>query len=167
MDPLKPLRVTRADKARLTRRTMIDSARELFIRQGYPGTTVEQIAERAGVAVQTVYYTFKTKAQLLCEVVELTAAGQDQPVSPAQWPWMKEMLAATSGARILALGVEHGTAIYERVSLLWPAVQAAAAVDPTIDEYWRTVATNRRHGQRGMVARIAELGELRADLDVE
>lgn len=164
---VKPPRTQRADKARLTRRSMIDSARELFIEQGYAGTTMDQIAEQAGVAVQTVYYTFRTKGRLLCEVVEVTAAGQDPPVPPAQRPWMREMLSATSGARILALGVEHGTAIYERVAVLWPAVQAAAAADPTVDEYWSTVAINRRGGQRSMVARITELGGLRADLDVE
>jgi len=117
--------------------------------------------------VQTVYYTFRTKGQLLCEVVEVTAAGEDPPVPPTQRPWMREMLASTSGPRVLALGVEHGTTIYERVAALWPAVRAAAAADPTVDQYWRGVAANRRNGQRAMVARIAELGCLRPHLDVE
>lgn len=79
MNHLKAPRTTRAQKARFTRLRMIDGARELFIEQGYAGTTRQEIAGRAGVAVQTVYYTFKTKGQLLCEVVELTAAGQAPP----------------------------------------------------------------------------------------
>lgn len=167
MSSVKPPMSTRAEKAHITRRSMIDSAGELFIGQGYALTTMDQIAARAGVAVQTVYYTFKTKGKLLCEVVEVTAAGEDTPVPVSQRPWMRELLASTSGPRVLALGVEHGTTIYARVAVLWPAVRAAAAADPTVDQYWRGVAANRRNGQLAMVARIAELGCLRPHLDVE
>jgi TetR/AcrR family transcriptional regulator of autoinduction and epiphytic fitness len=146
---------------------MIRSARELFVAQGYAVTTMEQIAVQAGVAVQTVYYTFKTKGQLLSEVVEETAAGEDGPTPPAQRAWVTEMLSASVAQRVLALGVEHGTAIYERVAPLWAAVGAAASTDPNIDDYWGGVTIRRRDGQRAMVSRIAELGELRSDLDIE
>ena len=146
---------------------MISSAQELFVSAGYAGTTMEQIAARAGVAVQTVYYTFKTKGQLLCQVVEVTAAGAEEPVPVPQRPWMQEMLVAASAQRVLALGVEHGTAIYERVASLWPAMAAAAAVDSAVDRYWRGVAEARRAGQGRMVARISDLGTLRSDLDIE
>ncbi|MFZ1283261.1 MAG: helix-turn-helix domain-containing protein, partial [Propionicimonas sp.] len=57
---------TRAERARHTRRRMLETARELFIIDGYAATTMERIADRAGVAVQTLYYTFRTKGQLLC-----------------------------------------------------------------------------------------------------
>jgi TetR/AcrR family transcriptional regulator of autoinduction and epiphytic fitness len=146
---------------------MIDAARGLFVGQGYAGTTMDQIAADAGVAVQTVYYTFKTKGQLLAEVVEVTAAGDEEPVPVPDRAWAREMLSATSAQRVLALGVEHGTAIYDRVAALWPAVGAAAAVDPAVDRYWRGVTTNRRGGQRAMVERIVELGGLRPGLDAD
>lgn len=146
---------------------MVDSARQLFVTQGYPATTVAQIAAEAGVAVQTIYYTFRTKGQLLVEVVEVTAADDDNPVPVPQRAWFREMLSAPTAQRALALAVEHGTAIYERVAVLWPAVAAAAATDPDVDDYWRSVTANRRSGQRGIVTRIAELGDLRPELDVE
>lgn len=146
---------------------MRGAARELFVSQGYADTTMKQIAAGAGVAVQTVYYTFKTKGALLCEVMEVAGAGADDPVPVAQRPWMRETMAATSQQRIIALAVEHATGIYERVAALWPAVDAAAAADPDIGEYWRGVTANRRAGQHAMVARIAELGGLRPELDVE
>ncbi|HEV2087945.1 MAG TPA: helix-turn-helix domain-containing protein, partial [Cryptosporangiaceae bacterium] len=142
------------------------SARELFISQGYAATTVAQIAAGADVAVQTVYYTFKTKGQLLREVVEVTAAGDDAVPLPRP-AWLREMVSASPAQRVLALAVEHGTAIYERVAVLWPAVTAATATDPYVDDYWQAVTANRRSGQRAMVTRIAELGELRPGLDVE
>jgi TetR/AcrR family transcriptional regulator, regulator of autoinduction and epiphytic fitness len=146
---------------------MRGAARALFVSQGYADTTMKQIAAGAGVAVQTVYYTFKTKGALLREVVEVDGAGTDDPLPVAQRPWMRETMAATAQQRIIALAVEHATGIYERVAELWPALDAAAAADPDIGEYWRGVAANRRAGQHAMVARIAELGGLRPGLDVE
>lgn len=164
MGPVKRGQPTRTDRARQTRRRMLDSARELFVTQGYAETTMERIAEEAGVAVQTLYYTFQTKGQLLCEVVEVTAAGEPDPVPAARRPWMQEMLTETSGQRILALGVEHGTDIFERAAPLWPVVMAATA-DPRVEQYWRGVTANRRAGQGRMVARLDQLGALRGGLD--
>ena len=75
---------TRAERARQTRNRMIDSARELFIADGYAATTMERIAQEAGVAVQTLYYTFRSKGQLLCEVVEATAAADEREMRIVQ-----------------------------------------------------------------------------------
>ena len=156
---------TRADRARQTRRRMLDRARELFVTEGYAATTMERIADEAGVAVQTLYYTFRTKGLLLREVIEVTAAGEEDAPPVAQRAWMQEMLTATSGQRVLALGVEHGTDIFVRAAPLWPAVAAAAAADPDVERYWQGVTANRRAGQSRMVARLAELGALRRGLD--
>ena len=41
------------------------AAIEVFTESGYVGARMSDIADRAGVAVQTVYFTFHTKAELL------------------------------------------------------------------------------------------------------
>lgn len=159
-------KVNRAERTLATRRRMLAAARELFVDQGYAATTVEQIAAAAGVAVQTVYYTFRTKGSLLREVVNATAAGEDQAPTMER-AWALEMLSAATAQRVLALAVEHGTAIYERVAALWPAVTAAGAADPDVATYWSSVGAARRDGQRRMVAHIVELDALRPGLDAE
>ena len=146
---------------------MRDSASELFVRQGYAATTMDQIASQAGVAVQTVYYTFRTKGALLCEVMDVTAAGAETAPPVAQRPWMREAMSSPSPQRALALVIEHGTSIFERAAPLWPAINAAAAADPTVGEYWTRVTTNRRSSQYALVRRLADLGGLRPGLDVE
>ncbi len=143
---------------------MLDSARELFITHGYAETTMERIATEAGVAVQTLYYTFRTKGHLLCELVEVTAAGEEDAAPVAHRDWVRDMLTATTGQRVLALAVEHGVDIFVRAAPLWPVVTAAAA-DPHVGQYWRGVAANRRAGQGRMVARLADLDHLRPGLD--
>jgi TetR/AcrR family transcriptional regulator of autoinduction and epiphytic fitness len=168
MDAVKsPSAPTRAERTRLTRRRMVESARELFVSQGYAATTMSQVARAAGVAVQTIYYTFGTKGKLLCEVVETTASGERDRGSAGQPPWVAEMLTADDPQRVLAIGVEHGTAIYDRVASLWPTVAGAAESDAEVADYWRGVASRRQGAQRAMVARIDELGAIREDLSVD
>lgn len=146
---------------------MLDSARDLIVKQGYAATTMGQIADRAGVAVQTLYYTFRSKGMLLREVIETTAAGEENAPPVPERPWSLEMMSTDSGQRALALAVEHGTDIYERVSPLWPALAAAAAADPELERYWQSIGQGRRAAQGRIAARLHQLGELRDDVDVQ
>ncbi len=167
MPPVKGQNPSRADRARQTRLRMLESARVLFINERYAATTMEQIAATAGVAVQTLYYTFGTKGRLLCEVVEFAGAADDEPLPVGQRPWMRESLSSPSAQRALALVVEHATDIYVGAAPLWPAVNAAVAADPDVERYWRTLAATRRAGQRRLVDRLSESGELRDGLELE
>ena len=54
-------------KAARTRQTMAAVALELFLRNGFDETTMEQIAERAEVGTTTLYRYFPTKDQLLLD----------------------------------------------------------------------------------------------------
>lgn len=164
---VKSERPSRADRARATRRRIIETATHLFTTDGYASTTMERVAAQAGVAVQTVYYTFGTKGQLLCEAMEFAGAGEHDPLPVPERPWMLEALTTTSPHRALALGVENGVDIYERAAPLWPAVNAAAVADPAVEKYWGGVTGARRAGMGRLVARIAELDGLRKRLDVE
>jgi AcrR family transcriptional regulator len=155
----------RRDRARATRSRIVDSAYRLFCRHGWAQTTMDAIAGEAGVAVQTVYYVFRTKAALLREVIETAAAGQPDPPAVAQRPWMQLALSAPDGHRALALVVEHGVDIYVRVAPLGATIQTAASADPDIDTYWQGVAQTRRAGMGQLIASLTEHGQLRAGLD--
>jgi AcrR family transcriptional regulator len=51
--------------AEFKRRQILDAAVELFLRNGYHGTSVDAIAGVLGVSKQFVYYQFKDKAAIL------------------------------------------------------------------------------------------------------
>lgn len=84
----------RAQKARQTRQRMLDAARDLFVEQGYGATTLQEVADQAGVAVQTIYFTFGNKRSLLKELVDATIAGDDAPVATMDRQWFRDALAA-------------------------------------------------------------------------
>jgi AcrR family transcriptional regulator len=158
---------TRRARARATQNRIIDHAYRLFCDSGYPATTIEAIAAEAGVATQTVYYFFRTKALLLQQVVEVAAAGEAQPIPVMERPWMRQILTENNARRALAFLVEHGVDIYIRVAPLRPALEVAAASDPDINAYWRAVAERRKAGMRTFVERLAELRALLPGLTVQ
>ena len=160
-------RRTRRERADQTRRRIVECAYALFRDNGYPATTMETIAASARVAVQTVYYVFRTKAQLLQEVIETAAAGQNDAAPVMQRSWMQAAFAASDGHRALALAVEHGVDIYARVAPLGGAIQSAAAAEPDVEAYWRRVADGRRAGMAQLIGRLVALGQLRRGLSAD
>ncbi|MGX8008429.1 TetR/AcrR family transcriptional regulator [Mesorhizobium sp. ORM8.1] len=55
-------------------REIIEAATAAFIAKGYDGTSMEEIATKAGASKQTVYKHFTDKETLFTEVVEATAS---------------------------------------------------------------------------------------------
>ena len=69
--------------------------------QGYAATTIQQIAEQADVAWQTVYSVFGTKAAVLSAVFDVAVAGDDEEdesataAVPAAFGWQGRLRAGT------------------------------------------------------------------------
>ncbi|WP_374471489.1 TetR/AcrR family transcriptional regulator [Phenylobacterium sp.] len=53
-----------------TRNRVLNAARDLFETQGYEGTTIREIARRAGVSVGSVFTTFASKGEILSQVMQ-------------------------------------------------------------------------------------------------
>jgi AcrR family transcriptional regulator len=150
-----------------TRRRILEAALRLFQAQGYGATTMAQVAEQAGVAVQTVYFTFHTKAALIMQIV--LSVGADDPAAPPHRDraWVREMALSTDPCRQLALLVEHGTDIFVRVAPLLDLVDAALATDPTLAEEWRRATRGRRDGLQVQLAAVERNGGIRPDVGLE
>lgn len=81
----------RRDQARTTRRAIVAAAGRLFVDAGYGATTQQQIADEAGVAVQTIYATFGTKRAILEQLLDTSIAGDDAPIVVNDRDWMREV----------------------------------------------------------------------------
>src|ERR1700742_1132265 len=67
-------RLSRADSQRRTRRTLLRTARELFLRDGYFATSLERVAETAGYSKGSVYSHFASKDELCLAGLDLVVA---------------------------------------------------------------------------------------------
>jgi TetR/AcrR family transcriptional regulator, regulator of autoinduction and epiphytic fitness len=165
---VKPLvKRTRRRQPAETRRRILEAALRLFEGQGYAATTMAAIADQAAVAVQTVYFTFHTKGELLMQLV--LTVGADDPHAPPHRDraWYREILSSTDPRRQIALLCEYGTDIFVRIAPLMPYVEAALASDQNLNVTWQQVVLGRREGMREQVEVIARSGGLRPDLGVD
>src|SRR5437667_3300202 len=66
----------RADDPRVvrSRAAVVDAARKLFLRKGYAGTSMEEIAAVAGFAKRTLYNNYTDKEALFTQIVGETIA---------------------------------------------------------------------------------------------
>lgn len=137
---------------------MLDAAYELFCSDGYRATTMDAIAERAGVAVQTLYFTFHTKDDLFQEVHERTVLG-DENLPPPMQPWYLAAVAADGvgeAVRHICRGV---LSISRRVAPMIPAFHAVAG-DPAGD-VWERSQRLRYDGMVDLVAALTKKAPLR------
>ena len=57
-----------------SRDRLLDAAAEVFCERGYDGTTVAQVARRAGLTTGAIYGNFRDKAELLLQAIDRNSA---------------------------------------------------------------------------------------------
>ncbi|MDR2347652.1 MAG: TetR family transcriptional regulator [Bifidobacteriaceae bacterium] len=136
---------------------ILDAARALFGEHGFEGTTVRQIAERAGVDAKLVYYYFGSKeelfgatiaaffragrfADLLVQTVDAAPAEADPSQSPGG-RYVKAVLTVIEGEEIGPgfLSLVRGLGAHEpsrRIFVRFVTAEFIARVAPQLQEPW-------------------------------
>jgi AcrR family transcriptional regulator len=154
----------RRAQARATRERVLDTARRLFIAQGYAGTSIAQIAEAAGVSAPTVFAGFTSKANLLKEATETTIVGDVEPVPLAERPQMKHVHAGATAEEVLLRLADLIADAAPRVCPIYAVVSAAADADPEIARLARMLDEQRLTGATRLAATVMQrLGDDDAD----
>jgi AcrR family transcriptional regulator len=145
----------RREQAEETRRRILAAARALFVARGYGGTTVESIADDAGVAVQTVYATLGSKRGILLALLDTMAAEANLPRmqaavegaagNPRQQ--LRERLAFTS--RLYAAGAD-----------LIGIARSVSGIEPDLRAFWQEGEARRHRGTAELVAQWEAAGAL-------
>ena len=148
----------RDERAQVTRRRIADAARRLFSARGYAATTLAEIATEAGVAVQTVYAVYGSKAGILAALRE-TAIGQPE----AEALYARALEAPTARDR-LALFARSIRSRWERTGDIVAIHRDAGGADPTVRAGEAATHERRRRGLRALAERLE--GELRPGVEV-
>jgi len=146
---------------------MLEAAYATFAESGYWAATMQAIAARAGVATQTLYFSFNTKPDLMREVVSFASAGTAESTPVPLRPWYQEAQSSDDPGRILELLVTGGGDILGRLGPISRAIEEAVAAEPSVAEFQKTLIRSRREGMRLLLKRVAKVGRLRAGLDVD
>ncbi len=156
-----------------TRRRLLVAAAELFAEKGYKGATVNSIAARAGVSLQTLYLCWGSKRELLRAYLEFSLRGSPAAIDDASWAaQLAELVASemdrpsddpTVALRAAARVFRHAS---ERAALAWQLYRDAAAIDTEIADDWATLARLRRHSiADGLMSGVLNSGRMRPTLD--
>ena len=136
----------------------------MFTEVGYVAARMSDIADRGGVAVQTVYFVFHTKSELLQACFDYAVLGPER-LPPMEQPHLVAMHAARSGRAAVAAFVQGNTAILGRSAAIKevadsvPHEPGAAAVVSNSERL-------RREGLTQIVEMLAERFGLRSGLSL-
>jgi AcrR family transcriptional regulator len=154
---------------------MLRAAHGAFCERGFVGTTMDVIAEGAGVAVQTLYFTFHTKAALLEETVGAAILGFERwdpklgaivVATPRQafaefHPWFPAFERSQTAAEALAGFVDSTLDILQRVAPLVLVMSAAAGSDEQVERAVKLAEERRVDGYAFVVELMARRFKLR------
>lgn len=151
----------REERAAHTRGRILDSAREQFRAHGYAATTLAQIADTAGVSVQTVYNSIGGKAAVLLALNDLIDELAD--VGSTQ----QRIAQSEDPAEIIGLAAHLRRVLMERAGDIVDLIAGGAQAEADVASVYADGQSRSRAGITRLVGRLDTLGALREDLDVE
>ncbi|HEV3089716.1 MAG TPA: TetR family transcriptional regulator [Candidatus Elarobacter sp.] len=148
-------------QAEETRRVILDAALALFTSAGYGATSVADIAERAGVALATVYSSVGTKPALLRLLLDRIDEHAEIPRQAAG------VRSSNDPSDVLRRAVTLIRTLAERCGDIIASLASAASSEAEIASLYRAGRARHQAGAETTVRRIAALGGLRADITPE
>jgi predicted GNAT family acetyltransferase len=157
----------RADQARVTRRAIVAAAGELFVERGYAATTIDAVAERAGVGRKTVYSSVGGKSALLKLAWDWAISGDDEPVPMSERPAVQAILAERDPGRLVRMWVDMLLDVGARATAIGAVVLAAADVDADARALSQMIRQESLDGATAFVTHLVGVGGLRRDVSIE
>jgi AcrR family transcriptional regulator len=149
-----------------TRKKIEQAAGRLFKERGYHAVTLQQIADEAGVHVQTIYLAYGTKAELLRAAAAWATSDEDPAIPPPDRRWVREIVEAEDPSLKLRLYVRHIRHITEAWGPFQQAMRAASA-EPDVAEKLAAMEDGRFRGPLNLLPPMQARGQLREGLSTE
>jgi TetR/AcrR family transcriptional repressor of mexJK operon len=158
----------RADDPRVvrTRAAVVDAARTLFLRKGYAGTTMEEIAAAAGLTKRTVYNNYGGKEALFTQIVADVIAYAEEFARGLHEEFTVGITAANLRTEVddlgrrLALGIVRAEVVALRRLLIGEAREFPALAEEYFDrapgQVIEALASGFRHLGRVGLLRVTD-----------
>jgi AcrR family transcriptional regulator len=157
----------RAEQAAATRGLVLDAATRLFVDRGYAATSIDLIAETAGVGRSTVFAAAGGKPWLLKTAYDRAVVGDDEQVPLAERPEARKLFDVTDPAEIVTEYAAIISDAAQRVSAIYEVVRSAAGLDTEVHELWSDISNQRLTGAETIAALLKKKRGLRRGLSVD
>ena len=148
-------------RAEVTRQAILDAARVMFRDEGFNGTSIRELAEHAGVAVQTIYSTFGSKVGVAEALNDQLEAEADVRALAVQG------LSSSDPREVLRLLARMQRQIWERCGDIIMIGRQSALGGDEGKALWDKGQRAHREGLARFAQHLAELGALRPGLSAE
>jgi AcrR family transcriptional regulator len=155
----------RRQQAVQTRARILDAAERLFADRGYGPTTMEAIASEAGVATDTVYAGFRSKAGVLHALLDVRIGGDQAPVALIDRPGPQALRLERNQKRQIASIAAGVAEVLERARPVDDIMRGAAAVDPEIAVLRARIQEGRHENMRRFATWVSANGPFRTGMD--
>jgi len=122
----------------------VQAALALFSTAGYAATTIQAVADEAGVAVQTVYAVFGNKRELLRLALEAAVTGVAAPLPLTERSEFTAIADEPDARRRAAMDAAMTAQMSPRIAPILKVVREAAAVDPDFATTLAAITAQRR-----------------------
>jgi AcrR family transcriptional regulator len=151
----------RREQAHQNRRAVLAAARKRFLAQGYAATTIAEIAQDAGVSVETVYKVFANKAGVLKALFDVSVTGDDDPIPMIQRDVIQDVRNAPEAARKIKIYTKHLAATMPHSAPIQLLARDGAASSPDAAKVWKQIREETFTAMKMFSSDLASTGQLR------
>src|SRR6266498_4706284 len=119
-------------QAEATKIQIAEATRRLFFERGYAGTTIEEIANGAGVSKESIYAIFGNKQSLLAFLLDVAVGGKEFPLPVIQQPEPQAIMQDRDPRRQMDRIAQICGEILSRAAPVYAVMSAAATTEPEI-----------------------------------
>lgn len=141
-----------------TRKRIGEAARRLLQSEGYAGMTMEAIAKRAQVSVQSVYAIFKSKTGILTELLDQSTFGADYEEA------VRTALGASDPEMRLRLAAGIARNVHDAQSATFDLLRGAGVVAPELAKL-EEQRERLRYERQEQILSLREADNFRKGLD--
>src|SRR5581483_1419899 len=165
MAPVKGTRryscAVRDEQAARTRSRILDAAAELFLRDGYGRTTMKGIADRAGVARDTVHAVFGSKARVLTSLIDVRLVPDGSVANITDRSDVQAIKEETDQRAQIELFADFITKVSAQLRPVFEVLRTASAVEPDMVHVFEEMDRYRMKNMHTYARWIAARGPLR------
>lgn len=149
-----------------THQQILEAADRLFTIKGYSGTSIEAIAQKASVAPETIYATFKNKQTILSMLIKTSILGDDDnPVPIMLREQIREVAEEKNQKRQIQMFAKRIHLLMSRVAQLLEVMKSASKTEPEIKRLSKKYVDGRFQGMGFFIDCVMANGALRNKLD--
>ena len=155
----------RQAQAEATKIQIAEAARSLFFKRGYAGTTIEEIANEAGVSKESVYGIFGNKQSILAFLLDIAVGGKEFPLPLIEQSAAQAIMQERDPRRQIDRIAQVCGEILSRAAPVYEIMRTAANTEPEIQKRVRHLHKERLKNMTSFFRHVAANGPLREGLD--